>query len=549
MKNWFIITLILSVAVSCTKDDIGTVSDETGETVEVPLSLRISGETSGTPTVDIPLTDTTRAVDDPESDNGASTEIANLWVLQYNGISDAAVLVGVPTYFDAYSELEEEKQTVKQISSSADNTIVFLANTYDPSLLFPQGSTLADLKSRVKRIAQQSDLFGSANTTGEGDFPDNGDFRTMLNGIVHTTISSDMEAVCCALRRNIARIDLAIDVADDAGIRIETVELRSVPAVSHYITAYDELPENFPTAGSFRTVSFAAPAETIDNGDGRTTYRFYTAANMRGTIDNANQAYKNRYAPTSATYAFVQALYSEDGVELPVSYSFYLGANLENDFNLKPNCKYTYDIEIRAKGDAQSDTRIDDWGTVDYSTADRERANCYILNPAPVDDYKRRFRIPVDRIDVFWGDNGYESMNNYLLGNSIGWSAEVVWADFDYAAAGIEITKSSGSGANDYFEIAVPRDIAGNMVIGVRQPDKTAILWSWHLWITDYRPDEGLRYSPEPDRYVYSVSGGALHRYAGSAWTSGIYADRFIMDRNIGAMSDGYAGSGFGSLY
>jgi len=40
-----------------------------------------------------------------------------------------------------------------------------------------------------------------------------------------------------------------------------------------------------------------------------------------------------------------------------------------------------------------------------------------------------------------------------------------------------------------------------------------------------------------PTQYVYAAKNGALHRYGGATWTSGIYSKGVIMDRNLGAFS------------
>ncbi|MGN0091755.1 MAG: hypothetical protein ACI35M_01665 [Alistipes sp.] len=548
MKRLFFCMAILTATVSCVKERVETLPATEGEAVCVPISLRLDSESSGTPVYDIPYGDS-RAIDDPEADNGASTEIADLWVLQFNGTTDAATMVGVPTYIDNYSSLEASQQQVKLVTSISDNTVVFLANTCDKNMVFPQGYTLGDLKRRSKSIAKQADLFGMSDDAGSGEYPDNATYHPMFNGFVRITITPETPAIECLLRRNIVRINLNVKVAEEAKLHIDKVELYYAPAVSYYFTNYAELPALFPNANSFNSVDFDSPTTVVDLGDGRISYRFYTSVNRRGSVTNTNEAYKNRYAPYDATRAIICATYTEGDEDIPIFYTFYLGANLVDDFNLSPNYKYTYEIDILDKGDAKADLRIDDWGLADFTTEDCERANCYIINPAPSSSYTRRFRLPVDRIDEFWGNRGYENMSNYILGSSIDWAAEVIWADFDYTAAGVSVTKSTGKGSSDYFEISVPGGVSGNMVIGVRQPGKTGILWSWHLWITNYRPDQGADFSPEAGRYIYHVGNGSIHRYAGTPWESGRYANRFIMDRNVGALTDGYVGSGRGALY
>jgi len=76
----------------------------------------------------------------------------------------------------------------------------------------------------------------------------------------------------------------------------------------------------------------------------------------------------------------------------------------------------------------------------------------------------------------------------------------------------------------------------GNALVAIRKktsPTQSDILWSWHLWVTDYDPYVDV--SPLVGNYIYTVPGGNLHRYAGDIWNSAAYGNAFIMDRNLGA--------------
>lgn len=129
-------------------------------------------------------------------------------------------------------------------------------------------------------------------------------------------------------------------------------------------------------------------------------------------------------------------------------------------------------------------------------------------------------------------------------------------------------------------------DIYGNILIGVKKKGSSEYLWSWHLWVTDYNPDaapaytEGLLYykgisgntSMGPidmqGKYYYDAADasyteklfdGNVQHYnsltsfwtsktptatdvpsypsSSTVWDSGLYAKKWIMDRNIGAQS------------
>ena len=89
---------------------------------------------------------------------------------------------------------------------------------------------------------------------------------------------------------------------------------------------------------------------------------------------------------------------------------------------------------------------------------------------------------------------------------------------------------------------------AGDALVALRN-SAGIILWSWHIWVTDYDPD--VEMTPVSGTYVYPVTGGALHRYSGTIWGAGKeYENAFIMDRNLGALSSyGEIGDTRGAYY
>ncbi len=522
-----------------------------GEVVDVSLSLSVEKEAAGTHAYNA---QDTRAVNSESS----APEVKNLWVLQYSGTSDDAILINKPEYISDWTI--EANRKIPLISTEEQTTIVFLANTFDSSLRFLQGSTLANLKARSKVISNQADLFGiDGNADSEKTFPNDGDYHFMLNGSVNAKIGGGVNSISCDLKRNITKIDFNINIAQGSGISITSVELCSVPACSYYFNSYVGEGEHFPSSNSFNTISYSPVSESAaENG---LLYTFYASANQRGIVENkVGEMMKNRFAPNNSSFILVNAMYDEgNNVSSPVTYRFYLGADLTEDFNLRPNYNYTYNIDINSKGDASVDPRIEDWGTVDFRLV--EDANCYILNPNPVAGTKRAFKIPVSRVDTFWGNSGYENVYNYTLGPSKGWNMYVVWADFDYDGLdddpnddSVKFTKSSGSGKADIFEVEVASGVKGNMLVGLKTDGSNYWLWTWHLWITDYKPDDwAYPGNVQPQTYVYPVAGGAIHRYAGSAWekvegTACPYEKSFAMDRNLGTWDAGYSPTGKGSL-
>ncbi len=134
-----------------------------------------------------------------------------------------------------------------------------------------------------------------------------------------------------------------------------------------------------------------------------------------------------------------------------------------------------------------------------------ETANCYIVNSA-----------------------GQYKFNATVKGNSsasVGTpaSASVVWETFNTSttpSVGDVVSDVSYSDGYIYFTATGQ---SGNALVAVNDSNGV-ILWSWHIWITDYTP--GTDY----DTYVG-------------------YENLKVMDRNLGAMSDKPGHGSFGMVY
>ena len=212
-------------------------------------------------------------------------------------------------------------------------------------------------------------------------------------------------------------------------------------------------------------------------------------------------------------------------------------------------------------------------------------ANCYMLHPS---DGISTYYIPIDyRINEFWGDYGYcnDVDNTIENGKTEGLSTEILWYDCaikptitldvvnsGFAATRTAITRPISDLGGDFTHIGssvavkvtnVDANDIGNVVFAVKKNGK--IIWSWHLWITDYDPDavvdewqDGVVHGSfefyyhnghkvehyKDDDYSYIFDGGPAN-----LWST-IYKDKFIMDRNLGALNNGYvADFGAGNLY
>ena len=559
----------------------GPVDGDDVTSVTVSLRLSMAGEVNGTPQ--------TRAIDDPGT--VSSTEIRNVCILQYRGTDMDAPLVGQVHFLSKDVDPDDEDYLdfgkIKLADSwGAQHTLVILTNTFT-RIGADAAPTLGEMLSLTRNAGGEPDVFGH---TGQGEgFPDDTGYYQRMNAIVVSVIENGA-TLRGTLRRSMARIIVEIENDGTDGLQIQQVQLRNVSQKDYYVTDYtyidpddgttvrrllenefqDEYFSAVPMRTDYAERNWAFGGGTNDGsvqsgeGTGTATYTWYVPSNMRGSDNNVTiPSEKNisSYA-SGATYLFVIAKYG-DLHDQWVEYSFYLGENLVNNFDLKPNTSYTYHLTFNGKGVATTDRRIQDFGRFDFEVD----ANCYIVNPTVHTDRKYTFNV-VHRPNIFWGTpNGgdrygmhaNENYANNFIGTTEDWHARIVWSDFQMsqAEANAMLSRKDGTGGGGYMdatqrvELTIPSTLPGggtegNIIVGVYTDTPDNILWSWHIWITSYQPDEIAGHTPEAGTYVYKVPGGEVHRYGGTSWSTGRYKDGYIMDRYLGAMDDKYHGTNRG---
>jgi len=528
--------------VSCIKEEPTVLSAGLPETVGDPVSVTISLSTSdvlaGTSLRTVNREETTKAPIDIEDE----TCIQNLWVAQYGGTDDSAPLLAPATYIDSltYTQLGQDiRANLSLVGTDSPSTIVLIANTCDKSICFPK--TLGGMSSFQYYIDCEDRLFGFDGT-----------YRHIIfSGTTTPSQVIQNQQIIARLTRNVAKVNLMVvnETFNKATkVTINSLKLESVPGVSRYLPSYGN-PSTSPADDSFSTIDY--PSKNWNGSGNQDTavdsslFTFYVPVNKRGTVVNSEPKDKAVFRPSYATLASIKGTYLFGSESCSIKYEFYLGANLVNDFNLEANKEYNYRIVIKEKGSATTDSRVKDFTPIVFT----QDANCYIINP-PDDsgdpDCWRVFSIPITRINTFWGGGDYQNNPNNCLDNNSQWTAYVIWSDFDHDNSQFRFsagsTTLSGTGTNN-ITFQVRTGARGNAVIGLKRQTSggnwTDYIWSWHLWITDYHPDEALtnNMTPIPSVYDYAVSGGHVQRMEGSMWqTGGLYQNSFLMDRNIGAL-------------
>ncbi len=478
-------------------------------------------------------------------DTEPSTVIKNLWVLQF---SNQGAILGEPQYLDKFDERSDDEKKVQLIPTGEEglSTIVYLANTFDETLI-KYNYTIDDITALSHSITDEASNF---ITVKEEDKTESN--YMIMYGSITQAITSSATLKKCTLKRTAAKITVTIanEVTD---LTFLSAEINGIPNISSYY--YPELTEsnshNSPAEGTFHTIDY--PKEELD---GKTSFTFYVPTNRRGVVNNGSQLSKNHFGSHNHTSINIIA---QDGSNNTYGYTFFLGANLINDFNIDCDKEYKYNLTFKSKGDPEYDERVTLLNNIDYTKNTTPRSNCYILNPSNLTS--QTIYIPIDRIDEFWSFKGGYTESEYSGNNTLSnvgsnWKAELIWHDsekytFDeetQSLGGLKVDKGkSPLTKKDCVVVTLPQHYEPcNVGFVVHRTDKDHegdILWSWHLWITDYNPyPKNLK--PSLNIWTYDVDGGTLHRYNNPTFMGGIYSDKFIMDRNIGARSADFKGHG-----
>lgn len=562
---------------ACTQlDRVPGTAGDAGDRTLVPVSLTLEVPPMSCGTQDTKADVLHEPDEDHLTGDALLAEVKSLTLLQFEWQDDdplTARLVGWQ-YVDDYASFLAAGESFSLVASTRRNTIWVVANTRgrvpyvpdDPD--DPEGPTTFGGFLERQNYSVLDDAMGGEDVWYSLEAGGDRHRYLRMNGSTVLTDGVGLGTpVPVSLKRNCAKVTVRItnntpgSLGDESKVVIEQVQLQQVNRRYYYLTAFAaglsplefSQYEVYTPHKADRYDLPAADFTTDQSAAGATqSYTFYVPANERGVNAlNTREHTKNLHAPAGATRLCIYARY---GADKPVTYTYYLGADLVSDFNLKPNGKYVFNIALTEKGDPVADARVDDQAEIRFETD----ANSYLLNPPARDGKSFVYAFPVRRAAVFWnapGTNmGLYDANNASEGDpydvvpveplleTTAWTASVLWQnisgyvsdeDFLLTTSGKGFSPDNPTGAaghQPWIRVRVRSGMSGNALVAVKNAAGT-VLWSWHLWITDYNPN--VRMTPVAGTYIYAVPGGALHRYNGAKWRSGEYV--FVMDRNYGA--------------
>ncbi|MBR1963423.1 MAG: DUF4906 domain-containing protein [Muribaculaceae bacterium] len=417
------------------------------------------------------------------------------------------------------------------------------------------------------------------------------------------------------LNPNVAKITATITNSSSESV-IKSVRVKNVVnKVGYAQNALNEYSPDYvtnvstPTFIKYDIETFDTPIAT---GESK-TISWYVPQNIQGDgtrkpagdVD-ANETFLQGGIPDNATYVEIDGVRPSDNVT--ASYRVYPGIKKDGEtgyadmtnFDVKADVIYNLNITINNDGIADESNITNGYKPNNESTATAkiklpENSNCYMIHPigdtiADVTVYE----LPISRVNQFWrdveGEPGTEADDHALTADSK-WQVEVIWQDINKRAIkfcdeyGVDLPDvAPGEGLNPFcFRLLnnstdPGSQTYGNVLVGLKKlkSDGTPLegyCWSWHLWITDYNPDKAPAHSGNA---MYAKGGdidkqgqnGAVHHYqsvyhwywetnkeSANVWDgNGIYANKWIMDRNLGAIAPHVLGianplDGFGMYY
>lgn len=516
--SYFICVFVMLCLAACERG----LYEGDGEAADVLLKFEAEPE--------ITVGDGTKAAPDGVTEGtGQGYVVSDFWMFEYNS---NGLLVGKPRYYENASA--GVTVSVFRPSSGIYKCYV-IANTHNPGFLaeIDDYSTESALKKAYRKVNSYDDLWQDGTVQGEYDL--------LMSGVME--IGSDAgSSLTCKLKRNVAKLTLTLVNAAGSQVTLNTVQLKNVPDHLFYADVMYEGASK-PSPGESESGFVSLDAETINLTEGSSiSMVYYLPRNMRGDSGSASvSSDKNKNAPGTASYVEIMA--TNDNTATSLRYRFYIGKDMLDNFDVEPNYHYVLPVTFNNKG-SETDSRVEDMGLVHL-----EDANSYILQPLST-VAQTMYTIPVSgRVNKFWnsseGKKIGSSYSDYLIGIDTEWVAEIIWQDVPQKVLlfcdenGKEFDDGVFSTVGDellYFRLTQAAfNNPCNVLIGVKKKDASSYMWSWHVWITDYDPDQNVD-DWKDNQYSYTVTGGNVHRYSGTYWNQNL-SGKYIMDRNLGARS------------
>lgn len=329
--------------------------------------------------------------------------------------------------------------------------------------------------------------------------------------------------------------------------------LQSVPLYFNYIPnpdtdgVYPGIMEQYTT---LEAKDYDMAAHQTDG-----TYSFWAPANVRKNnpaVSSELLRFKDNASPGSSYLTFVAV--NDNDAKNKFNYRIYLGDDNPNNFSIKSNTDYTYDVKFTHTTIPTSDRRVTYVDPIPASENNDNfvpTANCFMVAPGGSFCFDP-FMFRKNGSDIIntqltdWISSGSTTSNSTITYGikyvKLLWQLKedgdlgeptmgIVNSDDDHTNI-VDIKDNNGKNLTTaataenqcriYCRVASGTTGGSGVIAAYDTNDE--VLWSWHVWVTDYNPDatgsESI-FSPENKRKFKLRT------------SSNTYAP--IMDRNLGA--------------
>lgn len=589
--------ILLSVLTSCEREELNNIQKDnqndlnSGKFISIPAMLAVNPFNAGTDTVGVKA----------EVYKSNEYKIENFWLLQFDGTSDDSKFLAA-TYHPHASTMEQSWVKMDESQLASTKCVWIVANTNHISTS-PFGSyevgttTLGQFKQDGLPIEDVDDL-GAPLATAEQV---NAGYSIPLSGWSEFDASKNNLEI--KLKSIVSKLTINYSLGASTNYTLNTIKLYRVPSKLSYSpesvspTTYKLLTYEYlitaPTSNS-GTITLYIPQN-------RQQATVNTNGSLSNAADSPKTKTEN--APAKATY-FSLGLTKTSGEKTAINIfpggNDDGATNAYDCYEVLANAHYNETVNVTTTNvdsylvDTNDDSRLIE---IQKQTI---TSNCYIVNPllsgeTETDDYyasvnrEECYALPVvHRVNEGWAIGNSAK----VLGTNDEWMMHVVWQDqpgrlvYFVESSGLKAWRNKegeilyhmpvqsgnnpnntnyakefygrGIGDNGYVYVYAERSPArdnykrGNVLIALRKKDPNGsftaengekygeILWSWHLWVTDYNPDKVLS---KPGTYTGIVRGNMENGTASNRrsrvfkygfWT-GNYNYSWIMDRNLGA--------------
>ena len=539
--------------------DTPTSSSDKGKFVEISLCVGLAdevnaaslgatasatkrGEGAGFKTRLIPLA-ATKAItvpDDPLS-TAKPSKLFGLQILQYSYGSDNTAPIG----FIDLNDVEIGSSFTGTLSDNNGNDcqLVIIARGYNGSgntVGTLQGKTLSSVCSTVVTSSAIDAIVSESDIDRMPYLLHLPKVRIVNDGGTYKIVSPEGTDVRILLRRLATRLTVAWEnLPANTGYDLKQVMLQSIPA------EYKLLPDN---TNSYPSLLDRYKTIQISNISDKGLYTCWIPTVVREESANATSDYyrTKANAPKGSAFATFISQNKADSKK-KLNYRVYLGGNSSKDFSLYDNTNYIYKVTMDHTSLPVDDKRITIIDPIPASVNNNNlvpTANCFMVVPGGAFCFN----------PYTYYINGASDKNTVL--QSVSWcnvsngtittpikSVKVLWqtledGDLGDPVLGVVNTYDdhtnivdlkNGDNLTDariYCRVA-PNTAGGSGLIAAYSGDNGTgdILWSWHIWVTDYSPSATANESVDDvNKRIQKYTYGNKTQYP-------------MMDRNLGAMA------------